>query len=140
MIYFHRAIALLEYRPDWSLLIGPEELLSEAVFAGGHGGVSGGANVFPKLYVRLYETARDRNVSRARQLHQQVMRISGSLYRIGRHPSAIIKGIKCALSCLGVCDDFMAEPFHRFRADERARVEKELNGLRAELGKLYEKP
>jgi 4-hydroxy-tetrahydrodipicolinate synthase len=136
MVYFHRAVGLLPRRPDWSLLIGPEELLADAIFAGAHGGVSGGANLFPKLYVRLAQAARAGEVGRARQLHAQVMRISNSLYQVGHHPSGIIKGIKCALACLGVCDDFMAEPFHRFRAEERQRVERQLAELADEIEKL----
>ena len=136
MIYFHRAIELLKQRPDWSLLMGPEELLAEAVVAGGHGGVCGGANVFPELYVRLYEAARAGDLARARQLHGLVMKVSGSLYRVGRHSSSIIKGIKCALACLGVCDDFMAEPFHRFRAEERVRIQRAVTALSNEIGAI----
>ena len=122
MTYFHRAVGLLQHRPDWTLLMGPEELLADAVMAGGHGGVNGGANLFPKLYVRLQEAARSGDLVRVRKLHAQVMRVSDHLYRIGRHSSSIIKGLKCALSLSGICDDFMAEPFHRFRADQRERV------------------
>jgi 4-hydroxy-tetrahydrodipicolinate synthase len=59
------------------------------------------------------------------------MHVSDSLYHIGRHPTAVIKGIKCALGCLGICDDFMAEPFHRFRDGERARVQTCLRELTA---------
>jgi 4-hydroxy-tetrahydrodipicolinate synthase len=136
MTYFHRAAGLLKHRPDWSLLIGPEELLSDAVFAGGHGGVNGGANVFPKLYVKLFEAARAGDVERARALHAHVMAVSDSLYRVGHHASAIIKGIKCALSLLGVCDDFMAEPFARFHEPERARVRQILDELKPLLGNL----
>ncbi len=122
MIYFHQAAGLLRHRPDWTLLIGPEEMLADAVFAGGHGGVNGGANAFPRLYVDLFHAAASGDLPRVRELHARVMRISDSLYHVGRHPSAIIKGIKCALSLLDVCDDFMAEPFHRFREPERERV------------------
>jgi len=136
LVYFHRVAALLHHRPDWGLFVGPEELLSAAVLAGGHGGVSGGANLFTKLYVRLYEAARAGDVNLTRELHAQVMRVRESLYLIGRHPSSIIKGIKCALGCLGVCDDFMAEPFHRFRAEERSQVESHLKVINAELSKL----
>jgi dihydrodipicolinate synthase/N-acetylneuraminate lyase len=136
MSYFHNAVSLLQHRPDWSLLIGPEELLAEALLAGGHGGVPGGANLFPKLYVQLCEATRNGDVPRSRQLHAQVMQISNSLYQIGHHSSAVIKGIKCALACLGVCDDFMAEPFHRFRAKERARVQERLPELMAGIDKL----
>jgi 4-hydroxy-tetrahydrodipicolinate synthase len=136
MKYFRGAAELLKHRPDWSLLIGPEERLMEAVLAGGHGGVSGGANLFPALYVGLFRACRAGDDARARELHDQVIRVGDALYRIGRHPSAVIKGIKCALSCLGVCDDFMAEPFHRFRAGERALVEQRLTLLRAEIDAL----
>ena len=136
MIYFHRAVGLLKARPDWTLLIGPEELLADAVLAGGHGGVSGGANLFPRLYVRLYEAARAGDVDRVRELHALVLRVSGSLYSVGRHSSSVIKGLKCALACLGVCDDFMAEPFHRFRAQEHARVQQQLAGLTADMKAL----
>jgi hypothetical protein len=48
----------------------------------------------------------------------------------------VIKGIKCALACLGICDDFMAEPFHRFRAEERAQVQRCLPELTAQVERL----
>lgn len=130
MVYFHHLIRLLPQRPEWSLLIGPEELLAESVLLGGHGGVCGGANLRPKLYVDLYNAARARDFERAATLHAEVMHVSTTLYRVGRHSSAIIKGLKCALRELGLCDDFMAEPFHRFREEERERVRTVL----AELG------
>jgi 4-hydroxy-tetrahydrodipicolinate synthase len=136
MSYFKDALGLLKHRPDWSLLVGPEELLAESVLAGGHGGVNGGANLFPKLYVQLYQAARAGDRPRSQQLHAQVMQIGQSLYHIGHHPSGIIKGIKCALACQGICDDFMAEPFHRFRAEERSQVERCLPQLKAGVEKL----
>jgi len=133
MNYFKSIVAFLKRRPDWSVLIGPEEKLLEALQLGGHGGVNGGANLFPKLYVRLCEAFRSGDLERVRQLQKQVSRIGDSLYRVGKHPSAVIKGIKCALACLGICDDFMAEPFHRFRAEERERVKTRLKEIEAEL-------
>jgi 4-hydroxy-tetrahydrodipicolinate synthase len=60
------------------------------------------------------------------------MRIHKTVYRVGRYGSSIIKGIKCALSCMGICDDFMAEPFHRFRGPQREAIQKHL----VELGIL----
>lgn len=127
--YYRSVVELAKGRSDWSVLIGPEELLSEGIRVGGHGGVNGGANIFPRLYVSLYDAVRANNSARAVELHSRVMRVSESLYHIGRHPSAVIKGIKCALSVLGICDDFMAEPFHRFRAEERTAVETRVKQL-----------
>jgi dihydrodipicolinate synthase/N-acetylneuraminate lyase len=134
--YFREVASLLKHRPDWSLLVGPEDLLLDAIAAGGHGGVHGGANLFPKLYVRLCDAARNGNPAKARELHALAVRVRASLYDIGRHPSSLIKGIKCALNCLGVCSDFMAEPFHRFRPEQRALVEQRLAELTADLSRL----
>ncbi len=136
MIYLHRVLALRERRPDWSIFVGPEEMLPEALLAGAQGGVNGGANLFPKLYVRLFEAARRGDLPRIRELHSIVMRVSEGLYHIGRHSSALIKGLKTALSLCGVCDDFMAEPFQRFREPERARVREFLDELNPLLKNL----
>ncbi len=136
MTYFHRLAALLSHRPDWALLMGPEELLPDAILAGGHGGVHGGANLFPALYVQLFEASRAGDLTRVRLLHAQVMTICEQLYHVGRHPSAFIKSLKCALSLLGVCDDFMAEPFARFHEPERRRVHEILSCLTATAGRV----
>ena len=44
------------------------------------------------------------------------------MYDIGKYASRHIKAVKSALSILGVCSDFLAEPFHKFKAPGRARV------------------
>ena len=123
LVYFRKMQYLAAARrPDWSLLVGPEELLGETVLLGGHGGVNGGANLHPRLYVDLYEAAKAGNLPRTRELSAQVMAFSSAIYGVGRHGSAIIKGLKCGLSILGVCDDFMAAPFHRFQDPERRLI------------------
>lgn len=134
--YFKSLVQIIGQRPDWSLLNGPEEKLLNSLQVGGHGGVSGGANLFPKLYVKLVEAHCAGNATRAKELQKQIQRISDSFYRIGKYSSSIIKGIKCVLSCLGICDDFMAEPFHRFRAAECETAKTRLKEIEAELSKL----
>jgi len=134
--YFKSAAEMIRQRPDWSLLMGPEEKLLESLQAGGNGGVSGGANLFPKLYVQLIEAHRAGNLTRAQELQRQIQRVSDSFYRIGKYSSSIIKGIKCAASCLGLCDDFMAEPFHRFRPAEAELLKTRLKEIQAEVSNL----
>lgn len=129
MIYFHRLIEVARQRPEWSILVGPEELTAEAVLLGGHGGINGGANLHPSLYVKMYDAAAAQDLPLTRQLHAEVMRLAGSIYTVGRHKSAIIKGIKCGLSLLGICDDQMAEPFQRFREPEREMIRERLSAL-----------
>jgi dihydrodipicolinate synthase/N-acetylneuraminate lyase len=131
--YFKDVAVLLKQRPDWSLLIGPEDKLLNALQLGGHGGVSGGANLFPKIYVKLYEAFSVGDLTQAQELQKLIQRIGASLYRVGKHPSTIIKGIKCTLACLEICDDFMAEPFHRFRSAERELLQSRLQEIQNEL-------
>ena len=122
MVYFHIVKRLLEGFSRFSLLIGPEELLGEAVIFGAHGGVCGGANLYPELYVALYKAARKGDLESVRELHEKVIDISRSLYTVGTHDSSAIKGLKCALSLKGLCAPYMAEPFHHFEERERTIV------------------
>ncbi len=129
MIYFRQVQFVLQDRPDFTLLMGPEQLLAESVLLGAHGGVCGGANLLPRLYVDLYEAARAKDLARVESLHRTVMRITLTIYNVGQYESSFLKGLKCALSCLGICSDFLAEPFHRFRESERQTIRKYLEEL-----------
>jgi dihydrodipicolinate synthase/N-acetylneuraminate lyase len=129
MVYFHKLQSLLKDHPDFALLVGREELLAETVLLGGHGGVSGGANFIPKLYVDLYNAACSRDLPTIEALHEKVMNISSAIYSVGRYESSYLKGLKCALSCLNICSDFLAEPFHRFRSTERDVIRRHLEEL-----------
>ncbi len=122
MIYFHQLQHLFRDDSDFALLIGPEELLGETLLLGGHGGVCGGANMYPELYVNLYKAAIEKDLEQVARFHSRVMQISTTIYSVGKYKSSYLKGLKCALSCMGICSDFMAEPFHRFREPEREKV------------------
>jgi 2-dehydro-3-deoxy-D-pentonate aldolase len=118
--YFEKALALKELRPDWSILIGPEAMLAEAIRLGGDGGVAGGANICPDLFVQLVDAVR-RQDPKWTELQARIERLQG-IYDIGKYASRFIKGTKCCLSLMGICDDYLADPFHRFRPEDRARV------------------
>lgn len=130
--YFARLMSLRELRPDWSIMIGPEALLPEAMRLGGDGGVAGGANVFPRLFVDCYEACVGQDETRLASVRRAVDELQ-RIYEIGKYASRYIKATKCALSLLGICDDFMAEPFHRFRAPERERVRQIIEPLQRML-------
>ena len=130
--YFRQAVEVIRGFPGASLLMGPERLLADAIALGGHGGVCGGANLLPRLFVELYEAAVQGDAGRTAELRRRVQQVGDSLYTIGKHSSAFIKGVKCALGCLGICDDALAEPFQRFRPAERERVQRALSELGVE--------
>jgi dihydrodipicolinate synthase/N-acetylneuraminate lyase len=131
MVYFHQLLHLSTDRKDWVLLIGPEALLAEAVLLGGDGGVPGGSNLFPELYVELYEMSLASNIERMTALHSEIIRLSNTIFHVGRYSSSFIKGLKCALNCLGICNDFMEEPFHRFHPEQRHAIEQYLREMGA---------
>ncbi len=128
LAYFEQLMSLRTERPDWSIMIGPEALLPEAMSLGSDGGVAGGANAFPRLFVDCYDAcvAGDKaKLDKARTTINEFQKV----YDIGKYASRHIKATKCTLSLLGICDDFMAEPFHRFHPPDRARVREILEAL-----------
>jgi 4-hydroxy-tetrahydrodipicolinate synthase len=126
--YFEQLVSLKEDRPDWSILIGPEHLTAQAVELGGDGGVNGGANILPELFVALYQAAVRGDTQQVHVLNQRVEKLQG-IYSVGKYASRFIKATKCALSIKGICSDHMAEPFNRFLQPERARVQEILSRL-----------
>jgi 4-hydroxy-tetrahydrodipicolinate synthase len=96
---------------------------------GADGGVNGGANMFPKLYVDLYNAAVAHDFEQINLLQEKVLAISSAIYTVGKYGSSYLKGLKCALSVMGLCDDFMADPFSHFRKEEREKIEEALEKL-----------
>ncbi len=136
-VYFQSVMYKMQERPDFAMLVGPEEITGECVLMGAHGGINGGANMFPELYVAMYDAARSGDVARVRQLQQLIMQISTTIYTVGKHGSSYLKGLKCALSLLGVIsDDFVASPFYKFNAPEREKIKEALAALPIDAGRL----
>ena len=121
LAYYDDLLKLKSLRPDWSVLIGPEHLMAETVHRGGDGGVNGGGNVYPRLLVDLYAAVKRGDAAREKELQKTLLELN-KIFSVGQHASAVIKGMKCACSLLGLCDDRMAEPFMRFNPPERERV------------------
>ena len=116
--YFKKVCDLAAERPGWSLLIGSESLLADAIKMGADGGVTGGANVAPALLVDVYESATRGDEERVREL-QAFIRELGDIYHFGQYAAGTIRGIKCALEVMGICSGRMAEP--HFGADDSQR-------------------
>ena len=89
MTYFQTLLYHLGDREDFALYVGPEELTGESVVMGADGGVNGGANIFPELYVQIYYAACNRDVNTMRALQRKIMQISTSLYTVGKYGSSV---------------------------------------------------
>jgi 4-hydroxy-tetrahydrodipicolinate synthase len=127
--YFQQVCYAMRDVQDFSLLVGPEEMLAETVLLGGHGGVNGGANIFPALYVSLYNAAVARDFEKIIPLQQRVMLVSSLLYGVGKYGSSYLKGVKSALSVKGICSDVLASPFEHFYEKEREKIKASLEEI-----------
>lgn len=128
--YFQSVMFEMRDRKDFSLFVGPEEMMAESVLMGAHGGVNGGANMFPELYVSLYHAAVNKDVDKVRELHAKVMQISSSIYTVGSYGSSYLKGVKSALSVLGICNDYLAAPFNRFDEAHKDKIRQAIDNLK----------
>ncbi|NOY40958.1 MAG: dihydrodipicolinate synthase family protein [Planctomycetes bacterium] len=122
-------VEVASQRPDWTVMTGPEEILVEALKLGVMGGVCGGANLFPRLFVDLFEAHQRGDSAQVQAYHEDLLRFGKLLYGIGQHGSSYIKGTKTALACLGICEDQMALPLHGFGEEERTVVRQRLEQL-----------
>jgi len=109
MVYFRRLQHAAARRKGFSLLIGADELLAEAVLLGADGGVTGGANLAPRLFTRLYQAARDRDLETVLRLQREVMELSCTLYAAD-NGGYVIQGIKAVLHRRGVCKPAVRRP------------------------------
>ena len=85
MVYFHQLQQIFKDHNDFRLFIGPEELLGETLVLGGHGGVCGGGNLIPELYVELYEKSIEGDFKKMGILHERIMQISTTIYSVGKY-------------------------------------------------------
>lgn len=132
MAYFLRAREVTRGRSDWTLLVGPEHLLGESIEAGGDGGVSGGANIVPQLFVQLYEAARAGFPDELTAFEFDVARLS-QIYSVGAPAGvtapSVVKGLKSALSALGVCSGIACPPLSPLTAAQAEQVKQILRSL-----------
>ena len=126
--YFQKLVEVAKARPDWRVFVGPELLLVETLRLGGHGGVNGGAQIDPGLLVGLYDATRRGDQATVERLQARLVKL-GEIYRVGRHASTVIKGVKCALNLMGVCSGELAEPLRAFNEAERRIVAERLANL-----------
>jgi len=129
MSYLYALIREFKDSPEFSIMTGTELFLPDTILHGGHGAVAGGANLFPKLFVDLYNALLARDLERIAVLRDLVFDIDSTIYNVGKHKSRIIKGIKCALSVMDICNDYVALPLHKFKEVERKIIAQHIVNL-----------
>lgn len=117
-VYFQKLLNSFKNKL-FTLVVGPEEMTAETVLMGGHGGVNGGANIYPKLYTELYKAAANRDFETIQRLQPIVMEISTTYYTAGKNPSSYLRGLKAVLDMKGICSGVLADPYFEFGSIEK---------------------
>jgi 4-hydroxy-tetrahydrodipicolinate synthase len=120
--YFAKIVNVAKQRPDYSLLAGKEANLANIIELGAHGGVPGGANVWPQMMVGLYEAAVVKNEEGIADWQAKIVEF-GKIYSVvGTHFSAGVAGLKIAAELCGICNGVLAPPILPVTDKQRAEI------------------
>ena len=122
-------IALEPFADKFSLFMGPDEAMGEAVLLGADGGVCTGANLWPAQFKAMYLAAKAGDIEKVRRLQRFTTMSSYLLYGLGQGQIGFLKGVKCALAEMGLIQNVLAAPFAPFAGRERAQVKAALRKL-----------
>ena len=122
-------VALEPYAEKFSLFMGPDEAMGEAVLLGADGGVCTGANLWPAQFKAMYLAAKAGDVEKVRRLQRFTTMSSYLLYGLGQGQIGFLKGVKAALAEMGLIQNVLAAPFAPFAGRERAQVKAALRKL-----------
>jgi len=125
MTYFQTLGYLTKDEADFVLFVGPEEQTAQAVLLGGAGGVNGGANMFPELYVKSYNAAVAGDLETVRKCQKAILHISTAIYNVDGY----LPGLKGALELLGLCNRTLALPYTAMSDEKMVVLKKALDGI-----------
>lgn len=121
--YVRQVVELVgDKHPEFSVLVGPEHLLAEALRIGAHGGVPGGANIFPNLPTELYRLFLDGKFEEMEQLQKQIVAIGSAIWSTDEADTGYLRRLKCALSVLGLCSGVPSWPYQPSSDEERQQI------------------
>ena len=123
-------------KDGFSLFMGPDEAMGEAVLLGADGGVCTGANLWPAQFKAMYLAAKAGDVEKVRSLQRFTTMSSYLLYGLGQGQIGFLKGVKAALAEMGLIQNVLAAPFAPFEGAERRKARAAIRTLRAELKRL----
>lgn len=119
-------------RPQFRWFEGQDALAAQSLLLGAHGVVNGGTNVFPRVYVELWEASQRGDTAALRAAHGRLVRTL-ALYGLDRaHSSSFGSYLKCtkhALRVLGIGQGHLSPPFAPLGEESRRAVERLLADL-----------
>lgn len=130
MINFTGLMALSRKYAHFSAFLAAQPLLMTAFVMGADGAITGGANVHPRLYAKLYRAARSRQFAQAERLQAQSDELMKGL-RLTRSWTSGFQGIKTALKLMGIFDSKrLCAPFASTTSAQERKIAELLRDMR----------
>ena len=132
--YFNTLLAEIkaEY-PNFTILVGPDEMLASTMAMGGNGGVNSGSNLFPELYVNLFKACKAKDTERILKLQKLVMKVSTGVYSVDKSSVSFPKGLKAALFTEGLITDYICEPLQKVNNADLETIRKNVTELKQQI-------
>ena len=132
--YFNTLLAEIkaEY-PNFTILVGPDEMLASTMAMGGNGGVNSGSNLFPELYVNLFKACKAKDTERILKLQKLVMKVSTGVYSVDKSSVSFLKGLKAALFTEGLITDYICEPLQKVNNADLETIRKNVTELKQQI-------
>ena len=132
--YFNTLLAEIkaEY-PNFTILVGPDEMLASTMAMGGNGGVNSGSNLFPELYINLFKACKAKDTERILKLQKLVMKVSTGVYSVDKSSVSFLKGLKAALFTEGLITDYICEPSQKVNNADLETIRKNVAELKQQI-------
>ena len=132
--YFNTLLAEIkaEY-PNFTILVGPDEMLASTMAMGGNGGVNSGSNLFPELYVNLFKACKAKDTERILKLQKLVMKVSTGVYSVDKSSVSFLNGLKAALFTEGLITDYICEPLQKVNNADLETIRKNVTELKQQI-------
>ena len=109
-------------RPDFSVLIGWEELLCTSLFMGGDGGTLSSAGVVPEVIMRIYDEARSENWAESKRVQFKLLDLFSLMVNAPNFPEGFRAGYEVRGFTPGRARFPLAAAELELMADIRARI------------------
>ncbi len=121
-----KTLTLLE-GTDLRIFCGGEELCGTSLLFGTHGSIAGLANLFPEVFVDIFEAGRQGDVARTKELQQKINNIK----RICGIGSSWLTGMKYTMQKMNLGRSRASMPVEPLRPEEERKIDALLEELKA---------
>lgn len=118
------------------VLIGPEEVLVQAMRLGAVGGVNGGGVLFPAVYAARIAAFAAGNMELVERTDRFVQRFSKQIFPTSTGRMAVIESLKQGLATMGLCQPWVLSPLQPLDGEHRHRIERKIAEFEIEAAEI----